>query len=193
MKDEEAYQRTIMDAKRFDITADTEAKTEVKNESINLVTVEEKHRNNVMFRLSKRTSKLAKLIRMVAYLKRFIKFIQARNKTEFVGDLNFFELEEARLICNRYAQDEFFDERLQLKDKGYLKTNSNLQKLCPFIDPKGIIRVGGRITNSELNMDLHPIILPKNHRITLLILQFEHEKHLHPGVNALFVIVRQKY
>ncbi|XP_044574077.1 uncharacterized protein LOC123258271 [Drosophila ananassae] len=46
-------------------------------------------------------------------------------------------------------------------------------------------------TNSELPADVqHPIILPKSHRITKLILELEHRIHLHPGVSALFVSER---
>ncbi len=54
--------------------------------------------------------------------------------------------------------------------------------------------MGGRLGNSELPADVqHPIILPKSHRITKLILEHEQRIQLHPGISALFVIARQRY
>ncbi|XP_070075668.1 uncharacterized protein [Drosophila takahashii] len=47
----------------------------------------------------------------------------------------------------------------------------------------GLLRVGGRLSYSLLSEKVkHPIILPKGHRISLLILEHEHRIHLHPGV-----------
>ena len=49
------------------------------------------------------------------------------------------------------------DERLQ---------NKNLQHLKPFVDEKRLLRVGGRLQNSSLEMEcMHPIILQKTDTI----------------------------
>jgi len=47
----------------------------------------------------------------------------------------------------------------------------------------GLLRVGGRLSNS---------LLPKHHHISQLILEHGHRIHF-PGVTALTVIVRQQY
>ena len=194
MRNELMYQKILDHSNRFDKIADPEAQSEVKTNAINLLTIEDEQDNNVIRLLSERVSTFWKLVRAVGYLKRYIKYLQAENKNDIVGSLNFDELMEARSICIKYAQNDFETERQDLLNNKEISIKSNIQKLNPFMDKKGIIRVGGRITYSNLAFDSkHPIIMPKKHRITHLIIQCEHEKHLHPGVNALFFILRQKY
>lgn len=94
----------------------------------------------------------------------------------------------------KYAQNCFCNERVQLKKQGSISSRSSLLKLHPFLDINGLLRVGGRLCNSELDIATkNPIILSKSSRITTLILEDLHERNLHPGVSALFVIARQTY
>ena len=59
--------------------------------------------------------------------------------------------------------------KLKQKERSLAKTRT-LCSLDPFIDGKGIIRVGGRIRSSGLNGEyMHPIILPKKSKVTELI------------------------
>ena len=53
--------------------------------------------------------------------------------------------------------------------------------LSPFIDDKGLIRVGGRLRLAkELNYEnKYPILLPNDHHFTRLIIQYYHEKTKH--------------
>jgi len=54
--------------------------------------------------------------------------------------------------------------------------------------------VGGRLQNSELNFDQqHPLILPKGHHITTLIIEDTHNKNLHAGGQLLLSLLRQKF
>ncbi|XP_043064457.1 uncharacterized protein LOC122320328 [Drosophila ficusphila] len=94
----------------------------------------------------------------------------------------------------RQAQGSFSSD-LHLLQRGKAVANSStLRTLSPMVCKNGLLRVGGRLSNSLLPEEIkHPIILPKHHRISLLILEHEHRIHLHPGVTALFVIVRQQY
>ncbi|XP_046868544.1 uncharacterized protein LOC124460997 [Drosophila willistoni] len=63
-----------------------------------------------------------------------------------------------------------------------------------MIDKDGLLRVGGRLHHSQLSTEAkHPVLLPKSHRITKLILEYEHRVNLHPGVSSLFVMVRQTF
>ena len=57
-----------------------------------------------------------------------------------------------------------------------------LRKLNPFIDEDGLLRIGGRLTNADLPRDeRHPVILPKTHHITPLIVRHYHEDIFHQG------------
>ena len=62
----------------------------------------------------------------------------------------------------------------------------------PFIDDDGIIRVGGRITNSTLPWKLkHPVIMPKKHPVSILIIRHFHQKIHHGGRDATLNEIRQ--
>lgn len=64
----------------------------------------------------------------------------------------------------------------------------------PFLDDKGILRVGGRLQNAEVNFDKkHQIILPSKDKVTYLILEHFHKKYFHIGQQALLYHMRQKF
>ena len=50
-----------------------------------------------------------------------------------------------------------------------LRGNSKISQLDPFLDKDGVLRVGGRLCKSYLNDGCeHPVLLPKEERVTLL-------------------------
>ena len=49
--------------------------------------------------------------------------------------------------------------------------------LSPFVDDKGIMRVGGRVDAALVSYDTrHPILLPSDHRVAFLITHHIHDK-----------------
>ncbi|KFM79743.1 hypothetical protein X975_14836, partial [Stegodyphus mimosarum] len=59
---------------------------------------------------------------------------------------------------------------------------------------KGLIRVGGRLSNSNLSYNQkYPIILPADSRLTKLIMEYFHKRDLHVGPQALLHSVRQQF
>ena len=93
-------------------------------------------------------------------------------------------LQEASDSIIKLVQAKHFKDEL-----GKLKQNErSLRKACascslhPFIDGKGIIRVGGWIRRSELNEEyMHPVILLKKSKVTELIVKWCHLKAAHCG------------
>ncbi|KRX32907.1 hypothetical protein T05_1895, partial [Trichinella murrelli] len=64
--------------------------------------------------------------------------------------------------------------------------------LTPFIDEFGVIRVGGRLQQSNLlYQHKHPVILPNKHNITDLIIQGEHKHQWHAGVEQTLAALRK--
>ncbi|XP_011171251.2 uncharacterized protein LOC105203984 [Solenopsis invicta] len=62
------------------------------------------------------------------------------------------------------------------------------------MDEHEIIRVGGRIRNAALPYDArHPVLLPKSHRLTILIIQREHVRNLHSGLQVTMHAVRRRF
>lgn len=140
-------------------------------------------------------SSASKLIRVIAYCRRFIgKKLHKENYSE-VGPLTTKELNEAlKCIVRKVQAIEFKVDITAIKLHGCVSASSKLKGLSPIIDQEGILRVGGRLHNDIYPYDKqHPMLLPKNHNITLLLMQREHLKYLHCGPQALLALVRERF
>ncbi|KAH8313484.1 hypothetical protein KR067_006894 [Drosophila pandora] len=150
--------------------------------------------DNPWDKLLNRNSSWLKLIHTLAYVLRFIHRMKHPPSKETSNSLTFDEIKAARIWWLQHAQAGFQQEFQLLRANKALGNQSQLVKLSPIIDKDNLLRVGGRIQHSQLSAEAkHPILLPKNHRITYLIIEHEHRFNLHPGVSSLFVIVRQRY
>ncbi|XP_060074446.1 uncharacterized protein LOC132554162 [Ylistrum balloti] len=66
--------------------------------------------------------------------------------------------------------------------RGHVPVSSAISSLDPYLDDKGMLRLGGRI--KQMNADLkekNPLILPGNHHISTLLVRHYHEKVKHMG------------
>lgn len=69
-----------------------------------------------------------------------------------------------------------------------------MKSLSPFIDSKGILRVGGRLGNSDFSYDKkHPIILPYGSKLTNWIIHEAHAKTLHGGNQLTLAQIRHEF
>jgi len=58
-----------------------------------------------------------------------------------------------------------------------INTSSNILSLSPFFDESGLMRVGGRLKNSNLAFNAcHSILLLRKHVLTQCIIEREHTK-----------------
>lgn len=102
---------------------------------------------------------------------------------------------EARLLWIRQAQSaNYHQELISLAQGLSLAEGSKLTPLNPFVDPLGLLRVGGRLKNSFLSKDeQHPLILPRTSHLTRLVVLACHLRSLHGGVQLTLRMVRQHY
>ena len=69
-----------------------------------------------------------------------------------------------------------------LQMKYALNSCSSLFKLDPFLDPSGILRVGGRLKWSSMSDNIKlPVVLPKKCHITDLVINHCHNQAKHQG------------
>jgi hypothetical protein len=138
------------------------------------------------------TNDYAKLIRILSYIFRFTENCRGAKK---FGPLSVSETRDAETFLIRLVQlSEFSQEVKDLKGDCKINPKSQVNSLFPFLDKNGIMRAGGRLANSGLNYDRKfPVILPKNHRLTMLIIEMVHKKYLHIGPQALLFQVRQRF
>lgn len=87
------------------------------------------------------------------------------------------------LIAFRLLQKTYFPTEIRNLKKGKsVESDSCLKSMNPFIDGYGILRVGGRLDNSELPYSQkHPIILPGKSQITTNIIKDAHLDTHHGG------------
>lgn len=150
-----------------------------------------------------RYSTLSKLIRVTAYLMRFVKLCKARIETKrsqtapetFTQHLTVSELRYATNICIRLSQGFWFQEELQMLRKGQrLQKSSEITSLTPYMDENGIIRVTGRIRNAKVHYDTKsPVVLVSKCHLAALIVNDAHVHCLHGGPQLTLNGIRCKY
>ena len=81
------------------------------------------------------------------------------------------EIQIAELEIIRSVQNRYFGRQIALlRNQKKLGVNNRIFKLDPHVDAQGVLRVGGRIQKSLVQQETqHPMLLPKDCRITNLI------------------------
>ncbi|XP_071642941.1 uncharacterized protein [Temnothorax longispinosus] len=135
---------------------------------------------------------LNKVCRILAYCLRFNKARRPDKPTPFISHLE--SLFALMLLCKAVQRRSFHLEYKALSKDEPLGKSSQLNSLMPFISSDGLIRVGGRIQNSDLIYDArHPIVLPRSHELTKRIIEREHIHNAHAGIQATMAAVRQRF
>ncbi|XP_024876608.1 uncharacterized protein LOC112457662, partial [Temnothorax curvispinosus] len=137
-----------------------------------------------------RFSSLDKLVRVFAYCLRFATKTRSNALTLVVDQIEF---HSTLLYLVKSVQSRCFAE-----DIGSLRRSQScskpLRKLAPFLDGRGVLRVGGRLTHSAISYEAkHPALLPNRHRLTEFIVERTHRLHLHPGRRSLHYILSQNF
>ena len=128
-------------------------------------------------------SSFNKLVRLTAWLQRFVKKLKKMSKEK--GEINAEEINEGKLLWIIYIQREISSSLQQGKDENPLNLN---------LDKEGIIRCYGRLTSTDGTQTIiDPIILPKNHHFTSLIIKHYHIKLMHAGVSHTLAELRQEF
>ena len=125
------------------------------------------------------------LQRRVAWIVRFCQWIANGRVARFTGRLTLEELSRSAQAIVRSAQKECFAEDVeQVSQNKEVKISSRLRSLRPVLE-NGVLRVGGRLQRAEvLSWDeKHPMILPKHHHVSQVIVRHYHEFSAHSGEN----------
>ncbi|XP_011858081.1 PREDICTED: uncharacterized protein LOC105555666 [Vollenhovia emeryi] len=156
--------------------------------------------------LFERYSSYEKLIRIVAYCLRFINAVKHKRErfsrdcssdslVNSMPPLSCEELENAKLTLVKNLQERFFNDEIRdISNRGNVSRRSSILRLNPFVDKKGVLRVGGRLKNANLPFDAkHPIVIPGRHVFTRLIVMHEHKRLLHAGAQMTLSSIRQMW
>ena len=85
-----------------------------------------------------------------------------------------------------------YREELKLLSKVITLPSQNpLYSLNAFLHEDGVLRVGGRLSNSSLLYSIkHPAIIPKNHHITKMLIAHFHDRMQHQGKGVIINEIR---
>lgn len=129
-----------------------------------------------------RFSSLNRLLRVVSWIRRFAH--KCRKMPTPSGPLTADELNDARRAVLIQVQATFLTEPLSKK----------LKPLSVFRDTDGLYRVGGRLQNSSLSYDAkHPIVLPRESHVSMLLCREAHARTLHGGVQLMRAYLQTMY
>ncbi|XP_049542604.1 uncharacterized protein LOC125955513 [Anopheles darlingi] len=139
-----------------------------------------------------RFSKWKRLLRATAYVSRFINnALSNRRGTErTIGTLTCDELSAAANLIYKQAQREAFPTQ-----QPYTRRDSPLFQLAPETDDHGVLRMRGRLARCPMvDASLQrPIIMPRRHYVTDLLIQDYHERYFHVNHRTVVSEIRRKY
>ena len=140
-----------------------------------------------------RFSSWRKLLRVTAYVLRFIKNCRKSSK-ETSDHLTRAEIIEAEQKWIKVMQREIKEEFLSFENNTERSSRSRLTKMSPFIDADGFVRSKTRLQHSDLELDAKcPLILDNQNAALKLLILHLHQETLHGGVQSVTYKMRQKF
>lgn len=138
------------------------------------------------------TSSLSKVLRIVSYCLRLSPIRRKGFRGAFISHN---EMSIAlEIVCKNVQMRSFSHEYNLLSSGNSIGKSSSMLSLAPFIDEGGLIRVGGRLRRSDIPCEArHPILLPRKHKLTDLIIHYEHIRNLHEGLQGTISAVRSRF
>lgn len=99
------------------------------------------------------------------------------------------EMNAAEVMWIQYIQRKHY-----ITHNGQLNKKQKQSELNPSIYPDGIIRLNGRLVNSDFPEETKsPILLPRTEHFSKLLITEIHEDICHSGVSHTLSQLRQKY
>ena len=123
-----------------------------------------------------------KLLGIIAYVHRFVS--KCRKCSTLKGELISTEIENAEKSVILFAQSQFDQKKLSNSEK----------QLGLYKDAQGLIRCKGRLANSDLSFETgNPILLPRDHPLSVMIIRQCHINVLHNGVKETLLELRSRF
>jgi hypothetical protein len=139
-----------------------------------------------------RFSSLNMLLAVVAYCFRFVNNSKSSSQ-KLVGGLTVAERQLALQRLIKLVQEAEFGDDIHCLVQNK-QCSTRLRRLRPYIGDDGLLRVGGRLEHSSLSFERkHPVILPKSHALTVLIVDHFHVMYCHAGATVLMGVLQRQF
>lgn len=135
-----------------------------------------------------------KLLRVSAYVLRFIANLRKQNADRTTTHLTVTELQQAEILWVKSCQTSVYREEIENLTSRDERRLPLVKQLRLYLDENQNICCGGRIHNAPLSpQTLFPCLLPQKHPFIRLVVLDAHERLLHSGTSATTTSTRQKY
>uniref|UniRef100_A0A0A9XSD4 Integrase catalytic domain-containing protein n=2 Tax=Lygus hesperus TaxID=30085 RepID=A0A0A9XSD4_LYGHE len=142
----------------------------------------------LFMKMIERFSSYYRLLRSCAILRRFISWLTTKQENK--KPISVSELQQSQTLIIIFVQSLHFSSDKSMEK---LRT-SKIGRLDPFLDPHGVVRVGGRLKNSHLSyQQKYPILLPGNCHFTRLLIDHYHEAYLHLSPSLLQNLIQNQF
>ena len=127
-----------------------------------------------------------RLIRVTAFVIRFLRNSRSKGtKEKLVGPLSTEEWESVEILWLKEMQKAVVRSP---------RFESLKQQLGLYSDDNGLLRCRGRLKNASIPFDAkHPILLPVDHHLTVLIIDDCNQRVLHNGVKETLTELRSRF
>ena len=138
-------------------------------------------------------SSFYRLKKAFCWLLRLKECLQKRKRQNLLEIITVQEMKKAQDYIMKYVQSQKYPEEIDaLRTNKNLRLSSPIRKLSPVLN-NGLLVVGGRLKHAAFSYALkHPIILPSDHRISLMIVE-EYHGATHLGTEWTLSQVRNKF
>ncbi|KAK3714890.1 hypothetical protein QZH41_001884 [Actinostola sp. cb2023] len=180
---------------QWHIEPDVTCSENVEEETINTGTTMFVTSGSQIELLLKHYSSWSHLLRVMSWILRFIKCLKKEQPRQQPRVLALAEIKNTSHEVVRLLQRQSFQEEyVALRAGQQVKRQSRLANLNPILSEDGIIRVGGRIHRDPIAFTTaHPIILPKDHPVSELMVRYYHKILGHAGREHVLSAIRQSF
>ncbi|XP_049864837.1 uncharacterized protein LOC126366021 isoform X1 [Pectinophora gossypiella] len=143
-----------------------------------------------------RYSSFKRILNILAYCFRFKNNLKNSSSKDLKSQLSPEEINNSFRFLVKHVQECAFATEIRLlsKDSSSRPLPKPMRKLSPFLDEHGLLRVGGRLSKGRLTYDVkHQLLLPRDHRLTKLIVDDYHQRFMHPGLQTLQNLLAQEF
>ena len=132
-------------------------------------------KSSIFSSLYEKTNSFEKLLRIVGQVLRFCSVVTKQS-------ILYTHQECLKVLVCEAQQTNFSSAISAIRKTGHAPENDPISALSPFIDPQGIVRVGGRLKRANIAFSAkHPILIPNKHPLSLIIVEHLHRKIKHQG------------
>ena len=133
---------------------------------------------------------------MLSWCRRFIKNVRFKKEARcFHPVVSLDELQATEELLLQQSQQRSFPLNItHLKQGQELPKKSSLLQRNPFLDPKGLLRVGGRLQQLDITeAQKHPVILHRRDVLTKQICWQKHRDSMHVRPSGLIALLSLEY